>query len=45
MNGTRKALLEHGRVNVLDCLTEPRKLQPYPLLVVIILNFLTSFVV
>lgn len=45
MNRTRKALLKHGRVNVLDCLAEPRKLQPNPLLIVIILHFLAGFVV
>ena len=45
MDGTGKALFEHIGVYMSDGLAQPGELKPNPLFVVIVLYFLSSFVV
>lgn len=43
--GARQAFLDHLRVNVLDCLADPRELKPNPLFVVVKTHLFSSLVI
>jgi len=45
VNGAREAFRNHLRVDMLDGLAEPRELQPYPLLIVVVADLFPVFVV